>query len=386
MSVGYNFTLQTKSQIELTSAKSGNFSIEEWYRNVCQLFQRPDGFVESIMLPVICGCGVVGILLTMIVLSRKTMCTSTNCYLSALAVADLIFLLLLIGNILINQLAGCRFFLEGSEAIFTSYTVIFMDTFQYLTVGVTVMLAIERYIAICHPMKAMMLCTVKRARIIIVSLTVACFLLSSPKFLDIEVSFVENDTGEQRAVVTWRYLYDYKAYTYIVTGVMLTIFPLLSLMVLNLRLIVEIRRSSKYLQYHLGADTHIRSIVNREELKITMMLVSVIIAFFIGHAPYMVCTFIMAIINYDVENSHLIDDSSLKKLITVSRTLIVMKFSCNFILYCWFSEKFWTTFKRTFCLHHCIPKQMSHMANGYNNNSQPNMLRPPCYMTKLTAC
>ncbi|KAK6994824.1 FMRFamide receptor, partial [Biomphalaria glabrata] len=94
---------------------------------------------------------------------------------------------------------------------------IFMDTFTYLAVGVTVMLAVERYIAICRPMKAMMLCTVKRARIIIVALTVLCFVLSSPRFLDIDVSYLTTDSGEQKAVVTWSYLYDSKVYNYIVT-------------------------------------------------------------------------------------------------------------------------------------------------------------------------
>ncbi|KAK0062347.1 thioredoxin domain-containing protein 17 [Biomphalaria pfeifferi] len=371
--------------LEETSMKSSNFNMAAWYKESCGSFGRPTGQVETILLPIICACGILGIVPTMIVLSRKTMCTSTNCYLCALAVADLLFLLLVSSKIVVDQLADCRFYMEGSDLVFTVYSVIFMDTFTYLAVGVTVMLAVERYIAICRPMKAMMLCTVKRARIIIVALTVLCFVLSSPRFLDIDVSYVATDNGEQKAVVTWSYLYDSKVYNYIVTGLLLTILPLVILMILNLRLIVEIRRSSKYLQYHLGADTHVRSIVNKEELKITMMLFSVIIAFFVGHAPYMVCSFIYSIIDFDIDNS-LIDEDSLKNLITITRTLMALKVSCNFILYCWFSEKFWTTFKRTFCLHHCIPKQMSRMPNGYNNNSHRNVHRTSCYMTKLTTC
>ena len=51
--------------------------------------------VYRAVLPVICVFGVLGILLTLIVLSRKTMRTSTNCYLMALSIADLVFLALL---------------------------------------------------------------------------------------------------------------------------------------------------------------------------------------------------------------------------------------------------------------------------------------------------
>jgi hypothetical protein len=52
--------------------------------------------VGHFVLPVICVFGIVGILLTVIVLSQKDMMTSTNCYLLALSVADLLFLVMLI--------------------------------------------------------------------------------------------------------------------------------------------------------------------------------------------------------------------------------------------------------------------------------------------------
>lgn len=68
------------------------------------------------------------------------------------------------------------------------------------------------------------------------------------------------------------------------------VLPLVTLMVLNVRLIQEIRKSSRYLQYHLGTDWHVRSVVSREELKMTMMLVSVIVAFFVCYTPYMMYT------------------------------------------------------------------------------------------------
>lgn len=52
--------------------------------------------VGHFLLPVICLFGIVGILLTVIVLSQKSMTTSTNSYLLASSIADLLFLVMLI--------------------------------------------------------------------------------------------------------------------------------------------------------------------------------------------------------------------------------------------------------------------------------------------------
>ncbi|GFN84353.1 histone-lysine N-methyltransferase SETMAR-like protein [Plakobranchus ocellatus] len=185
-----------------------------------------------------------------------------------------------------------------------------------------------------------------------------------------------------------------------VLGVILTALPLLMLLVLNIRLILEIRRSSRYLQYHLGADSHVRSVVSSEQIKITMMLVAVIVAFFVCNAPYLIYSLYIAVNNYDtVLNTRLTNSSSLKIFKFVCHSLLAIKSSCNFILYCWFSEKFCTTFKRIFCLHSCQVRPSSSaaannscQANGYNNNSHytnnshKHVHRPSCYITKETTC
>ncbi|XP_005098695.1 sex peptide receptor [Aplysia californica] len=363
-----------------------NISSEHWFNISCGIAERPYDFLKSVVEPTICCGGIVGILLTMVVLSRKTMCTSTNCYLTALAVADLLFLLLLSARIIVERVAGCEFRLSSEKTIWDVYSIVLMNTFQCLTVGVTVMLAVERYIAICHPMRAMTLCTVKRARIIIGIITVVAFILRSPKFLDIEIGYTKLVSGEEILTVRWVYLYNEALYTYIVKGALLTVLPLLALMVLNIRLIVEIRRSSRYLKYHLGTDWRVRSVVSSEELKITMMLVSVIVTFFIFHGPFMVYGLMIASNDYIAPESQSKTNTYFKHTCNI---LLALKSSCNFILYCWFSEKFWTTFKRIFCLHHCLPKAASTQPNGYNNNSNNhshNILKPSCYITKETTC
>ena len=122
--------------------------------------------IHRIVLPAICACGILGIILTVIVLSRKTMCTSTNCYLMALSIADLLFLLILATTLADNQ------FVQHSKSyyayvIYVTYSTIFMHIFLLASIWLTVILAVERFIAICRPFLASKMCTVKKARILI---------------------------------------------------------------------------------------------------------------------------------------------------------------------------------------------------------------------------
>ena len=122
---------------------------------------------------------ILGIILTIIVLSRKHMCTSTNCYLISLAVADLGFLVVLSTKWLETEVTDYLTF-----DLYYRYAQIFIDTFLMASVWVTVMLAIERYIAICHSLRASAICTVKRARYLNCAVFMFAFACRIPNFFE----------------------------------------------------------------------------------------------------------------------------------------------------------------------------------------------------------
>ncbi|GFR76892.1 peptide receptor GPCR [Elysia marginata] len=129
----------------------------------------------------------------------------------------------------------------------------------------------------------------------------------------------------------------------------MTILPLMALVVLNTLIILEIRRSSRFLRTFLSADRRVQTAVSNEELKITMMLVAVIMAFFVCNTPYMVYNIMIATMDYDtVDNSELVRQPGFRYFKLVCHTLLAVRSSCNFVLYCWFSEKFRATFQRVF--------------------------------------
>ncbi|XP_026228324.1 thyrotropin-releasing hormone receptor [Anabas testudineus] len=116
------------------------------------------------LVSLICGVGIVGnVMVILVVLTTKHMRTPTNCYLVSLAAADLMVLtaagLPNITDALYGQwvygYAGC----------------LGITYFQYLGINASscsiTAFTVERYIAICHPIKAQFLCTLSRAKKII---------------------------------------------------------------------------------------------------------------------------------------------------------------------------------------------------------------------------
>ncbi|XP_074045486.1 thyrotropin-releasing hormone receptor-like [Macrotis lagotis] len=119
--------------------------------------------VTIALVLLICGVGIVGNAMVVLVVARnRHMVTPTNCYLVSLAAADLLVLLAAGLPNLSDAVASWVFGHAGCLCI---------TYLQYLGIntstGSLTAFTVERYLAICHPMRAQSLCTVARAKRII---------------------------------------------------------------------------------------------------------------------------------------------------------------------------------------------------------------------------
>ncbi|XP_019383618.1 PREDICTED: thyrotropin-releasing hormone receptor isoform X1 [Gavialis gangeticus] len=121
--------------------------------------------VTILLVLFICGLGIVGnVMVVLVVLKTKHMRTPTNCYLVSLAVADLMVLMAAgLPNITESLYGSWVYGYAGCLCI---------TYLQYLGINASscsiTAFTIERYIAICHPIKAQFLCTFSRAKKIII--------------------------------------------------------------------------------------------------------------------------------------------------------------------------------------------------------------------------
>lgn len=120
--------------------------------------------VSVFLVSLICGVGIVGnMMVILVVLTTKHMRTPTNCYLVSLAAADLMVLTA-------AGLPNITDALYGQWA-FGYIGCLGITYFQYLGINASscsiTAFTVERYIAICHPIKAQFLCTLSRAKKII---------------------------------------------------------------------------------------------------------------------------------------------------------------------------------------------------------------------------
>ncbi|XP_019365396.1 PREDICTED: thyrotropin-releasing hormone receptor-like [Gavialis gangeticus] len=150
--------------------------------------------VATILLVLlICGVGIAGnVMVVLVVLRTKHMVTPTNCYLVSLAVADLIVLLA----------AGLPNISEVVASWVYGYAGCLCITYlQYLGINISACsitaFTVERYIAICHSIKAQLLCTVSRAKRIIAGVWLFTSLYCLMWFFLVDTSRVPFADGAQ---------------------------------------------------------------------------------------------------------------------------------------------------------------------------------------------
>ncbi|XP_062584067.1 probable G-protein coupled receptor 139 [Saccostrea cucullata] len=371
----YNISHDTIPDYDIDCLEIINGSV---FYNPCLCIQEPNltvpveenpGYLTifSILAPIISAIGIIGIILTIIVLSRKSLCTSTNCYLIALSAADLGFLVFLFPRFFERFLTDERDgFLFG---IVFNYTRIPLTTFLSASVWINVVLAAERYVAIVHPLRANMICSIRRARFVIIAVFLYSFVIRIPYFFENKVETVRHEPECGGPTVTYSHTAPWlfvdpkekEIYRWVVDCTLSAILPFLFLLILNTRLIYEIRASTRYIRNNVGLDHSMQRVLSNEQLKISVMLVCLIIIFFVCEAPYVVMNAFLYKSNFDRHTFYI--------LLYIAIFLMPLKSTFNFILYCWFSERFWETLKQKLCFTLCNKGRRSFSTSRTSNFS-----------------
>ncbi|CAG9763052.1 unnamed protein product [Ceutorhynchus assimilis] len=146
---------------------------------------------QKVLVPIMVCVGITGNIITVMVLTRRRMRSSTNIYLSALAIADIIHLFF----VFLLSFKHDKVIHERKYELYWRFyglTHWLCDAASSTSVWLTVSFTIERYIAVCHPMKGKYFCTENRAKTVTVIVYILCILTTLSTSFEYQLTL--NDT------------------------------------------------------------------------------------------------------------------------------------------------------------------------------------------------
>ena len=305
---------------------------------------EPDLFVEFIVPGVLLNItgllGLLGNVLSIVILSRPQMKSSVNCILMGLASFDTV---LIITSILMFGFPAVYTYTQHS--LFRFY---FFEIFPYITpiiypvgmiaqtgsVYLTLAVSMERYVAVCLPLRARSMCTFGRARRLVFGVGMFALLYNLPRFWEVtwRTKFYEEVGDNVTDVVSTpmrddpTYISVYITWLYII---MMNFLPFVSLAAFNLLIYNQVRRAN--------SERAQLTRLQQKEIGLATMLMVVVVVFF-------VCNVLALVVNIlEVMSINII------ALNNISNMLITLNSSVNFIIYCIFGDKFKRIFCKIFC-------------------------------------
>lgn len=297
--------------------------------------------VHGVLLNGIGAGGLLGNALAVVVLSRPQMRSSINCLLVGLAACDTV---LILTSVLLFGLTGVypytgrlRYYYYHVCPHLTPIAFPLANVAQTMSVYLTLIVTVERWVAVCHPFRAKALCTSSRARWYVLGTALFALAYNAPKFLEAEVFRVEGADGDAiycvRAYTAFRnptYVVVYIHWMYLIV---MYIVPFSALAALNACIVRQVRLAQ--------AERARLSRVQRRELGLATMLLVVVLVFFL-------CNILPLVTNaFEVFEGDQFEN--LDPLVKTSNLLVMINSSVNFVIYVIFGEKFKRVFLKMFC-------------------------------------
>jgi hypothetical protein len=297
--------------------------------------------------------GILGNIITIIVLIQPRMRSSINYLLIGLAVSDL---LLLVAAILSFGLTAIY---PHSGKMMTYYFNVrpFLTLFvfplsliaQMGSIYLTMFVSLERYIAIRFPLKARGWCTKSHAKQCLIAITIFAIVYNLPKFF--EVGLTEGEDKEHGTFYCLRasnlrrnglYISTYIHWMYLI---FMNLIPLTAITFFNVEIFLRVRQVNKN-RYKLTQR-------EMQDIKLTSMLFCVVVVFLVCNFPAVLINILESFFQ-NIE----IDD----RLLKLSNFLVALSSSVNFIIYVVLVKKFRLVFldqSRHFLLCGTVPQKYS---------------------------
>lgn len=329
---------------------ASNFSKLESNRTFTRYNDQPhyslcktyDLVIECIIISIFILFGFVGNSLSIFCLWKDKSKTATPALLINLEMAETLFLLTAL--LLRSVPTAYNYSNPGttnSEWSFTYYQILFplARSFQTCAIYSTILVTVNRYVAVCYPYRAKNLCSKKQATGQILVVWILSIIFNIPLFYEFQMSEHDNHI-ESRFSDNFKIIYNNVMYF-----IVMFFIPLISLIFLNYKLVVALKRMKRrriLMKHRVTKDSSNRkqstTTANRSEEEITYVLIVIVFVFIFSQTPALL-TQIFKIV-YEFYLWYLSCPSFFFFFERISDMLVVMTSSVNFIIYIFCSSRF----------------------------------------------
>lgn len=290
--------------------------------------------VELYIIGVLCLIGIIGNLLSVIGLRRDKERRETLFLLQCLAVMHLLFVTTAIFRYPLKHLIDKHKYEYIQLGAFP-----LLKSFQTICIWTMVLVTIDRYIYVCHPLRAQMLFTHRSKRIWVCGITVAGFAYNLPRFFDSCITlFVIPCSDIAVGGMMFRPEFHHKAYYVVYRHVLYIILlyavPLSILAFMNYRLIKAIHYSRKR---HANCAHSSRAQDPTHDSNATTVLIIIVIAFMVCESPEPV---IHTISSIETGLEVKLFTFDYLPFYTASSLFMIISASINFVIYLVFGQRF----------------------------------------------
>ncbi|CAH1798704.1 unnamed protein product [Owenia fusiformis] len=301
--------------------------------------------------------GVIGNVCTCLVITRNHyMQTATNYYLFSLAISDVLTLILGLPPELYSIWEAYPYVFGEPFCIFKTFV---SETTSYASILTITAFTIERYIAICHPIRSHTMSNLPRVvRIIVILWGIACvfalpYAIHTRTFYFLAIPGTATDTyfgvpiqSSLQCNILPVWISRIK-YMFQITTFLFFFAPMTLISILYILIGIQLRKSGKRLgqRKNESFNSNCGKAQKQSRRTVLKMLVAVVVAFFVCWAPFHAQRLMTTYV--DVWTPKLIDAQS--TLFYISGVLYFVSSTVNPILYNLMSKKYRQAFRDTLC-------------------------------------
>lgn len=299
----------------------------------------------TIIIPTICGLGVIGNVLNLLVLTRRRLlCTmdrlekSATYGLVALAFSDMMFCLSVLPHAMFTRESAATDWAHVYELYYRIYGIPCINLFMMISSWLVVSMAVNRYIVVVYPFHARQVLGATRTFTTIALIYVISFVFTLPFFIQIDVRqcLWVDDRIMYELALRFRKPYSTSIRTYIKWAwpVFADFIPVAILAFCNIRLIRALRMATSARKRTCQGQT-----VRDSSHKVTLTLVIIVLMVLFLVSPSEILRYINPYKSWG-HVGHIIA--------SVTNIMQATNFAFNFVLYCLVNATFRQTLKSFF--------------------------------------